>query len=108
VAARRRGYDLGKRVARRVDRADFKRFEWILAMDRRNLSDLKTLQPRDYAGQLALFLDFAPQLGIREVPDPYHGAAEDFERVLDLTERGAAALLDILRARLAGGAPCQP
>jgi protein-tyrosine-phosphatase len=35
------------------------------------------------------------------VPDPYHGTAEDFERVLDLAEEGAAALIEVMRIRLA-------
>jgi protein-tyrosine phosphatase len=101
AAARRRGYAFGTHVARQVQRGDFNRFDWILAMDRHNLTDLRALQPHGYAGRLGLFLDFAPQLGMREVPDPYHGAPEDFERVLDLTEAGAAALLSAIRAYLA-------
>ena len=39
-----------------------------------------------------------PGLEALEVPDPYYGAPEDFERVLDLAERGAAGLLDVIRA----------
>src|SRR5271166_1364554 len=105
AAASRRGYSFGSRVARQVQVDDFRRFNWILAMDRHNLAILRLLQPRAYGGWLGLFLDFAPQLGVREVPDPYQGAAEDFERVLDLTERGAAALLEVLRARLPPQAP---
>src|SRR5271169_4706292 len=100
TAARRRGYAFGRRVARQIQVGDFRRFDWILAMDRHNLAALQVLRPRAYAGHLALFLDFAPQLGIREVPDPYHGTPEDFERVLDLAESGAAALLDAVRACL--------
>jgi protein-tyrosine phosphatase len=100
AAARRRGYAITARVARQIEAADFRRFGWILAMDRYNLVELRALRPRDYGGHLALFLDFAPELGIREVPDPYHGTPEDFERVLDLAERGAAALLDAVRAQL--------
>ena len=105
AAARRRGYALGDRVARQVQVDDFRRFDWILAMDRHNLATLRLLRPRAYRGWLGLFLDLAPQLGVREVPDPYHGEEEDFERVLDLTERGAAALLELLRARLKPPAP---
>jgi protein-tyrosine phosphatase len=105
AAARRRGYAFGRRVARQVQVDDFSRFDWILAMDRHNLAALQSLQPRTYDGRLALFLDFAPQLGIREVPDPYQGTPEDFERVLDLAESGAAALLNAVRARLAPSAP---
>jgi len=100
AAARGRGYVLGDRVARQVQVDDFRRFNWILAMDRHNLAVLRLLQPRRYRGRLGLFLDFAPQLGVREVPDPYQGTAQDFERVLDLTEHGAAALLDAVRTRL--------
>ena len=104
-AARRRGYALGTHVARQVRREDFERFDWILAMDRDNLEALQSLQPRAYAGRLALFLDFAPHLGVLEVPDPYHGVAEDFERVLDLAEPGAASLLEAVRVQLALQAP---
>ena len=59
------------------------------------------MQPIGYPGRLALFLDFAPELGTREVPDPYHGTPADFERVLDLIEAGAPALLDAVGAQLA-------
>lgn len=104
-AARRRGYTLGAHAARQVQTEDFDRFDWILAMDRHNLMALEALQPRAYTGRLALFLDFAPHLRSREVPDPYYGVAEDFERVLDLAERGAAALLEAVRAQLDSPAP---
>jgi protein-tyrosine phosphatase len=70
-------------------------------MDRHNLTALRLLEPLTYDGRLALFLDFAPRLKVREVPDPYLGTAEDFERVLDMAESGAAALLAAVRAELA-------
>ena len=98
--ARRRGYDLEALRARQVQREDFARFDWILAMDLRNLRDLKALQPPDYAGYLGLLLDFAPELGLREVPDPYFGAAEGFETVLELTERACAVLLAHVQKKL--------
>jgi len=91
--ARRRGYDLGPLRARQVCREDFARFDYILAMDLRNLRDLKALMPPGYGGYVGLLLDFAPRLGLREVPDPYFGSAEGFETVLELTERACEALL---------------
>jgi protein-tyrosine phosphatase len=97
IHARRRGYDLAGLRARQVTREDFARFDFILAMDLRNLHDLKALCPPDYKGCLGLFLDFAPHLGLREVPDPYHGGAEGFETVLELTERACQGLLAHLR-----------
>jgi low molecular weight protein-tyrosine phosphatase len=99
--ARRRGYVLAARCARQIDVDDFERFDWILAMDRRNLEELEAMRPRSFRGHLGLFLDFAPESGSLEVPDPYQGKVEDFDRVIDLTERGAAALLGIVRKSLA-------
>jgi protein-tyrosine phosphatase len=100
-AARQRGYDLSRQKARLVDIDDFARFEWIVAMDRQNLRFLKLLQPPDHSGHLGLFLDFVPQLGLRDVPDPYYGTPADFERVLDLVEHGAALLLAAIQGALA-------
>jgi len=100
MAARRRGYDLSELRARQLEAADFDRFDWILCMDRANLRIAKAMRPPDYKGYLGLFLDFAPLCGLKEVPDPYYGAADGFERVLDLTERASANLLTAVRSRL--------
>lgn len=98
VHARRRGYDLAALRARQVTREDFARFDFILAMDQRNLRDLQALRPADYKGYLGLFLDFAPHLGVREVPDPYYGGSDGFETVLELAERASEGLLAHIRA----------
>jgi protein-tyrosine phosphatase len=100
AAARNRGYDLTGLRARQVRRSDFSRFDWILAMDRANLTALKALRPPAYAGHLGLFLDLAPESGIAEVPDPYCGGPPDFERMLDLIERASEALTRHLQGRL--------
>jgi protein-tyrosine phosphatase len=95
AAARRRGYELGKLRARLVGPEDFKRFDWILAMDRRHLEYLESMRPADYRGHLGLFLDLAGDAngGDGDMPDPYYGDPGDFERVLDLTIPAASALL---------------
>ncbi|MEJ0084333.1 MAG: low molecular weight protein-tyrosine-phosphatase [Pseudomonadota bacterium] len=93
AAARRRGYDLSSQRARQVSAGDFERFDYILAMDRANLAELERLRPRGATARTSLFLDFAPDSGFVEVPDPYHGGVEDFERVLELCEAGARGLL---------------
>ena len=91
AAARRRGYDLSGLRARQVTAADFSHFDYILAMDRANLAELERSGARGRA-HLGLFMEFAPG-GDTEVPDPYYGGSEDFERVLDLCEAGARGLL---------------
>jgi len=99
AAARRRGYELAHLRARRVAPADFENFDYILAMDRANLAELEQLGEGVIGGRLGLFLEFAPELKVDEVPDPYYGGVEDFERVLDLCEAGARALLRRLAGR---------
>ena len=96
--ARRHGYEIAERVARQVGEDDFRRFEWILAMDGYNLEALHDLRPQTYSGYLGLFLDFAPELGLYDIPDPYHGAMRDFERVVELAERAAPAVIAAVRA----------
>lgn len=105
AAAKRRGYDLSALRARLVTPADFQRFPVILAMDRSNLGNLRRLQPAGFAGHLGLFLDFAPDQPIREMPDPYGGEPEDFDQVLDLVEEGVEGLLKSLRGAGGSGAP---
>jgi protein-tyrosine phosphatase len=104
-AARQRGYELSSQRARLFDLDDFRRFDWIVAMDSQNLRFLKSLRPAGHVGHLGRLLDFAPELGLRDIPDPYYGKREDFERVLDLVERGAAPLLAAIQATLAPRSP---
>ena len=96
-AARRRGYDMSALRARLVAPEDFERFDLILAMDRQNLSVLRRRAPRERGDRIRLFLEFAPDLGTTEVPDPYYGGPNGFEEVLDLVESAARALLAYLR-----------
>ena len=95
----RRGYDLSKRRARVIQPHDFERFEMILAMDRENLEALRRSAPAQAPDRLRLFLEFAPEAGTKEIPDPYYGGPNGFEEVLDLVEAAARGLLRHLRQR---------
>ncbi|MDT8387559.1 MAG: low molecular weight protein-tyrosine-phosphatase [Thiogranum sp.] len=99
-AAARRGIDLSPQRARRVEVADFERFDYLLAMDRSNLEDLLIECPEPHQQKLRLFLDFADQPSQQDVPDPYYGGPQGFERVLDLVEEAAQGLLQDIRSRL--------
>lgn len=98
-AAQRRGYDLSRLRARRVSEDDFLRFDRILAMDRDNLSLLQRACPAEYRHKLGLLLEYAVNFDDREVPDPYYGNGEGFERVLDLVEDAARGLIAAMRDR---------
>ena len=88
-----KGYDLSQLRARLVTGDDFAQFDYIIAMDRSNLSDLKAMQPSSYQGCLSLFLDFTAQATYSEVPDPYYGGEDGFELVFNLVEEASRGLL---------------
>ncbi len=94
AAAGRRGYDLSALRARQVGSDDFAEFDYVLAMDETNLTALRRLCPASHRERVKLFLEFAPEAGRRDVPDPYYGGAQGFEDVLDLVELAAQGLLD--------------
>ena len=95
AAARRRGIDMSALRARQLVAEDFTRFDLLLAMDERNRRDM--LARAAPAERVRLLLDYAPGLGVREVPDPYYGGAEGFEEVFDMLEEASDNLMDELR-----------
>lgn len=97
AVALRRGVDLSDLRARKVRPADFSEFDLVLAMDRGHADILRRQCPPEQASRVRLFLDFAPELGIQDVPDPYYGEGDGFERVLDMVEAGARGLLEHIR-----------
>lgn len=100
-AAAERGIDLMQQRARRVTVQDFHQFDYVLAMDSDNYNHLAAMCPEGCEAKLRLFLSFAPQLDIRDVPDPYYGGVTGFERVLDMVEAAARGLLEDVEAKLA-------
>lgn len=99
-AAQQRGYDISGLRARQVMRDDFSEFDYVLAMDESNRRLLAGLCPEHQAGKLKLFMEFHADPATHEVPDPYYGGKQGFERVLDLVEAAAQGLLSHLRAQL--------
>lgn len=94
------GIDLSSQRARRVVQDDFYRFDYILAMDRDNYRNLTAICPEGMDNRLYLFMDFALELHQDEVPDPYYGGKDGFERVFNMVETAAAGLLDDIRMRI--------
>lgn len=88
------GVDLSAQRARRVADSDFETFDYILAMDEQNLSELMQRCPSALQSRLGLFMDHAPQLNLSEVPDPYYGGQEGFEHCYELVREAAEGLLE--------------
>lgn len=95
AVARKRGYELSGIRARALEPQDFERHQLILAMDQGNLRTLVERKPATAAPKLELLLARCPRAdGVLEVPDPYYGAPQGFDIVLDMIE---AACDDLAR-----------
>jgi protein-tyrosine phosphatase len=94
-----RGYDLSKQRARQLTQQDFAHFNHILVMDQGHLAAVERERPPGAATRVDLLLRFARQsAGQTEVPDPYYGAPQGFEDMLNLIEDGCAGMVQALQA----------
>ncbi len=100
-SARLRGLDISAQRARQISRDDCENFDYILTMDEENYYMVSSL----CRGSVVVrpFLDFAADSPEREVPDPYYGGPEGFERVMDLVEDASEGLLEDIRERHLSG-----
>lgn len=97
AAARLRGVDLSNQRSRIVEQSDFENFDYIIAMDYDNESELLKRCPDEYKDKIQLFLDHAKNASTREVPDPYYGSGNGFEVVLNLIEDASEGFLQHLK-----------
>ena len=94
LAARKRDIELlGE--ARQFTRKDFENFDLILAMDRDNYRNILALDATGkYKDKVRLMCDFCQKYDLKEVPDPYYGGPEGFDRVIDLLHDASEGLLE--------------
>lgn len=95
-ATARRGYNIAGLRARQVEAADVARFDYVLAMDRCHLADLRWMAPRVLFERLQLFTKFGPSSVPVDLADPYGGSERDYEFALDLIEDCCIGLLETL------------
>ena len=98
AAGRRLGIEVGGR-ARQFKRADFERFDYVLAMDSSNFDDLVELaRDSELQKRLHLLRGFDPSsLPGASVPDPYYGGDDDFDDVVRICLAACTPLLERLR-----------
>ena len=99
----RRGYDGSGHQARQIEQSWLDDYDLLLAMDRRNLANLKRMAAGDpeLAGRIQLMLSFDPDSAEgAEVPDPYDGRPGEFAEVFELVQAAAAGLAARLAAAL--------
>jgi len=91
AAAADRGYQLDS-IARRIEVADFDRFDLIVTMDNANFRDVSALAPGSGA-RVVRMCDYCQEHEETEVPDPYYGGAAGFQKVIDILEDACSNLL---------------
>lgn len=98
--AKARGVDIGGQRARSVRPDDYENFDLILAMDSGHYRSLERGCPAAFADRVRLFMDYAPETGITDVPDPYYGAGDGFTRVFEMIEIASKGLLREIETQL--------
>ena len=89
-----RGYKMHDLRARAVQSSDFEEFDYILAMDKENLTLLQQRSPQQHINKIQLFRQYGKNVAAdAEVPDPYFGGQQGFELVLDMVEEASQGLL---------------
>lgn len=100
AAATARGYDLTS-MARQVKDSDLEEFDLILIMDEQNRRDLRAFdREHRHEAKVRFLCEFCTEHRDKEVPDPYYGGTQGFEKVLDLLEDSCAGLLRHVQEKL--------
>ncbi len=98
--AAHRGIDLSPLRGRQATAADIELFDYVIAMDKSNHQHLVSIASSSHEHKVRLFMEFADEYDVDEVPDPYYGGGSGFDRVLDMIEAASQGLLEeILRNR---------
>ena len=93
-----RGIELTSR-ARQIEVNDLYEFDHILVMDKDNLNAVKSLiKDNTYPinSKIKLILSYSKKSQLDEVPDPYYGGQNGFEKVLDLLNDAIEEFIDSL------------
>jgi len=88
--------DISDDISRRVNLEDFENFDFIVAMDRSNLDELRLQNPGSANAELGLLLSFSDKTRGPDVPDPYYGGAGGFDEVCALLNDACSDFLDHL------------
>lgn len=95
-----RGIDLTGIKARRVTDRDLQRSDLIFVMDDGNMRDLLEMCPPESQHKVSYMLSHHPGQPLLEVPDPYFGSVEGFERVFQIIDDAMDDLISYIRCQI--------
>ena len=96
----KRGYNLTSISRQFNPDKDFENFDYVIAMDYENMSDLRSMDKNNlYKDKLHMMTEFNGRISADIVPDPYYGGEEGFENVLDILEDACEGLLEDIRKK---------
>ncbi|WP_262693810.1 low molecular weight protein-tyrosine-phosphatase [Kordiimonas aquimaris] len=98
-AAHAKGVDITNQRSRKVANNDYEAFDYIMAMDNENFRDLMANCPAEYQERIHMFLKFAPDVPINEMPDPYYGRDNGFAECFAAAEKAAEGLLSHIKQK---------
>lgn len=81
------------KTARQITRADYKHYDYVIAMDHNNLRNLCRLLGDDMEGKISLLMDYTSRPG--DVADPWYTG--DFEATWRDVIEGCSGLLERIR-----------
>lgn len=95
-----RGIHIGGMKARRITERDLRRNDLIFVMDEANMRDLLKLCPPEHQHKISFLLSHHSGQPLRDVPDPYFGSADGFERVFQIIDDAMDDLIAYIRNRI--------
>ena len=96
------GIDISGQLGRQIKKSDFDDFDLILTMDKSVHKEVMAMakEPR-HTAKVKLFLDYAGIGNLMDVPDPYYGGREGFEKVFKLIDQGCELIAkSLLKSKL--------
>lgn len=97
--ARQRGIEMADLRARKIEFSDLIEYDYVLVMDEENYANVVDMANSELKPKVRYFLEFAPDLNIKFVPDPYYGGEQGFEDVFDMVEAASKGLLEAIKQR---------
>jgi protein-tyrosine phosphatase len=103
AACQNQGYDISQQRARQIEEADYRRFDYLLVMDRVNLTSVEAWAPEKFPGEIALLMQYSGPDGNSQLADPFYAEADKFDSMITSLEPAIDGLLEQLAASHAWG-----